>query len=324
MRSAERIRRAADRAASLTRRMLAFSRQEPMRRALVDLNEVVRETQELFSHSLPRRIGLKSDLEPGPLPVQGDEGQLGQIVMNLVMNAVDAMSEGGDLYISTRRREGGRIALVVRDSGEGIPADRVEKIFEPFYTTKPRGRGTGLGLATVRAIVLEHAGSIEVESQIGIGTKMTIILPEAEGTVRTVERSYTQDRAEPPTQTIFLLDVDELTCNLLSEVLCEAGYRVIVADGPEDALGRPSEFAMDLLITSYERRAMIGEVLARHGCDELQDMAVLYLTELGDRSSTTVDADGSEVNVLCKPFGIRTLLDRVREAIDRPRANESS
>jgi signal transduction histidine kinase len=189
-----RIKQAADRAAGLTRQILAFSRKQSMEMKVVDLNRIIMEFQYMIQRALGEDIELNLDLAPMSLSISADSGQIEQVLMNLVVNARDAMPNGGDLTIATgqRRFEAEDLAnhegalpglyttLMVRDSGTGMDEVTKQRVFEPFFTTKPIGQGTGLGLATVFGIVKQHQGTIEFESEVGKGTTFTVFLPAAE------------------------------------------------------------------------------------------------------------------------------------------------
>ena len=332
-RAARRVQRAADRGAALTSRLLAFSRRGVVQRRVIDLNEVVRETEELCAHTLPEDLAQTLELADGPLHVRADENQLGQVLLNLVVNAADAMPQGGRLTVATGRDGNGAVSLEVRDTGEGIPDAIREKIFEPFFTTKERGRGTGLGLATAASIVREHGGEIRVVSEAARGTTFTVLLPEADAPDRE------QPAAEPeasdgvladgasldaPDQTILLVEDDEMARELLVEVLEEAGYSVVPTAGPEEALerARQREGDVDLLVTDVVLPGMTGLELARELRARNRRVRVLYMSGYSDQALADRVGLGAQEAFLRKPFGNSALLDEVRKVLGDAPASE--
>jgi PAS domain S-box-containing protein len=321
-RSARRIQRAADRATALTTRLLAFSRRRATLHHPVDLNAVVRETGEIFAHALSEDVQLKLDLAAESVYVRADESQLGQVLMNLVVNASDAMQSGGNLTVATERSSDGRVALRVRDTGEGIPADRLDRVFEPFYTTKPEGKGTGLGLSTAVAIVREHAGGIEVESEPGIGTTFTLLLPEVSAPPDDPATTAKTERRRSDGESILLVEDDDIARELLCELLTEEGYALMATADAEDALRRASEpgARIDLLISDVVLPDLSGLELARRIRARHPDTRVIYVSGYTDQALADRGVLEADAAFLRKPFGNATLLETVREVLDQSRS----
>jgi PAS domain S-box-containing protein len=331
-RSADRIQRAADRAAALTTRLLGISRRQVIQARPVDLNEAVREIRELFIRTLAEDVEFKMNLSPGPLYAQADASQIGQVLMNLVVNAGDAMEAGGTLTLETSLGtlrgvrsvelglpEGDYVAVRVCDTGPGIPPEDRAHIFDPFFTTKEPGKGTGLGLSTSLGIIREHGGTIGVESVVGSGTTFTILLPVA----NLVAQEATAGAAVAPRtraegETILLVEDDETMSELLSEVLAAEGYNVVSVAGPSAALSSAESLdaAVDLVITDVVMPQMSGFLLAKELRSRHPGVQVLYMSGYTDQ----VLADRGELKdedpFIRKPFSNDALLRKVREVLD--------
>ncbi len=341
-RSARRIMLAVDRATELTSRLLGLSRRKVTQRGPLDVNHTLAEIRDLFLRTLPEDVLLKTDLSSEPLQVKADEGQLGQVLMNLVVNARDAMPTGGSLVLSTGRRQidaarasalgveaGAFVAIGVRDFGDGIAPELLERIFEPFFTTKEPGRGTGLGLAMSHLIVREHGGAIEIDSTPGVGTTFTVLLPEIEGTQPRSESTGAQPaaagaarrgarRSRP--EKILVVEDDAVMRELVIEVLDDAGYCVTTAASPQEALaaGLDDGSELDLLLSDVVMPGMTGfdlsgQLRARH--DQLR---VLYMSGYSDQALADRGELTMEEPFIRKPFGNQELLTKVRAVLDSP------
>jgi len=331
-RSARRIEKAADRATALTTRMLGFSRKQVTQRVPLDMNEAVEEIRELFVRTLAEDVEFKTELSSEVLHVFADESQLGQVLMNLVVNAGDAMPTGGNLLLTTAREEvfgdrarlldvspGRYVVLIVRDSGQGIPPEAMAKIFDPFFTTKDVGKGTGLGLSTAIGIIREHGGAITVESEVGIGTVFTVLLPEIDAPLIEAE---TADPAVARTQasgeTLLLVEDDEIARDLLNEILEEEGYVVLEAAEPVEALARAHahDGGVALVVTDVVMPHMSGFLLAKELRSQYPQIRVLYMSGYTDQ----VLADRGDLRgddpFIRKPFGNDSFLKKVREVLD--------
>ncbi len=332
-RAAWRIQKAADRAAALTARLLGFSRKQAAQRVAIDVHEAVREIRELFEGTLPEDVEFQVELWRDGLHVRADENQLYQVLTNLVLNAGDAMPAGGKLVVTTAREEvsgersqildippGSYAALRVRDSGHGIPAELLAQIFDPFFTTKEVGKGTGLGLSTALGIIRENGGAITVETEVGVGTMFTVLLPEIGapvGEARTTSGALA--RTEPASdETILLVEDDEIMRDLLTEVLEQEGYVVVSAGDPVEALAQSRAYdgRIALAVTDVVMPNMSGFLLAKELRLEFPTMRVLFMSgyadqELADRGDLSDDDP-----FIRKPFANHSLLSKVREVLD--------
>ena len=326
------IQAAAERAASLTRQLLAFSRQQVLHPAPVELDDIVAGMESMLERTLGEHIALATQLEGG-IVINADRHQIEQVIMNLAVNARDAMPDGGVLLIETRRmhvdHEGANVpaplvpgeyaALVVRDTGTGMDAATRARIFEPFFTTKPLGVGTGLGLSMVHGIVHQSGGSISVESNPGIGSAFTVLLPcvDAAETPRVHDVSLVPGGAA---ETVLLAEDDAAVRATVRRLLDEAGYTVIEAKNGGEAVARldeDAEHAIQLLVTD----AVMPDAGARDVIEIGQRIRPsLPILVISGHSAELVDPDGElGVDVLAKPFTSEQLLRRVRAAIDRAR-----
>ena len=262
------IRAAAERAASLTRQLLAFARRDPVDSVVVDVNQVVRSSADMLGRALGSTVHLSTRLHPGPLMIHCDPHQLEQVIVNLVINGRDAMPGGGRVTVSTgigvrpdRSIEG---RLTVADTGVGMDRSVADRAFEPFFTTKPRGQGTGLGLATVYGIVHRLGGDVTIDSAVGAGTEVTVRLPLVESR---------PSPASPPgqaatcggTERILVVEDDAALCAATARLLSSNGYEVTAARSAAEALARAAgdERGFDLLLTDVRMPGMSGEELGR-------------------------------------------------------------
>jgi two-component system cell cycle sensor histidine kinase/response regulator CckA len=326
------IRAAAERAANLTRQLLAFSRRQVMQSRALDINEVVTSLGKMLQRLLGEEVRLQTSLEPGPLSVHADSGMLDQVLLNLVVNARDAMPGGGRIVIATARRmvtpdeaaaidgavPGGHICLRVSDSGTGIAPENLSRIFDPFFTTKETGKGTGLGLATVFGIVRQHGGWVTVDSELGKGTTFQILLPAAEAA-----GAPRADAAEPAPRTgseTILLVEDEISVRVITRALLERqGYQVLEAANGIEALQvwEQRQGPVSLLFT---------DIVMPEGVSGRELAARLQAGDSGLRviftSGYSGDVAGRELslregqNFLQKPYSRQRLLDTVRRCLD--------
>jgi CheY-like chemotaxis protein len=306
---------AASRARELTRQLLAFGSKQRLLVQRASLNDAITGMRTLFTRLLPETIDIELDLSPDLPAVKADPSQLQQVVMNLAVNARDAMATGGRLRFATASVAGGGVELAVSDTGCGIPDDVRARIFEPFFTTKAEGLGHGLGLATVYGIVRQHGGTIEVDSEVGCGTTFTIRLPLAvdEVSVEPPPRS----RAERPRHHAIVLVVedDPLVRRSCANVLEERGMTVLVAADATAALalasGRTSP--IDVLVTDVVLPGMVGPALYARLSAWFPRLSVVYVTGYSD------DVAGSDVLrsqvVLRKPMSADALVEAVDDAL---------
>ncbi len=317
------ILRAAGRASELTRQLLAFARRQVTQPRPVSLNALVLETRKLLERLLGEDIVLVTELSQPLPPVQVDPGQIEQVLMNLAVNARDAMPKGGSLTIATGVLRGD-VVLDVADTGVGIPAEQQASIFEPFFTTKEHGKGTGLGLATCYGIVRQAGGRIEVSSEPGAGTRFRVLLPALpEGTLpmHTPSHGTRIDSLAPRGgETVLLAEDEPQVRQLALRLLRGLGYRVLVAESGEDALalaqGTPER--IDALVTDVVMPGITGEELAGQLRLTRPDLRVLFISGYAEDSDAIERALREGDAFLPKPFTASSLARHVREVLDRP------
>ena len=311
-------------AASLTRQLLAFSRQQVLAPQVLDLNVVVSRMRTLLSRLIDEHIHLQWRLAKGLDLVNADPGQIEQVVMNLALNARDAMPGGGTLTIETANlaRDGGQVMLAITDTGVGMDETSKEHLFEPFYTTKEVGRGTGLGLATVYGIVKQSGGTIRVRSEPGQGTTVQISLPHAEA-VRQPTRSQPRTASSlRGTETVLVVEDQREVRSVTVETLKRHGYTVIDAANGVEALeaARGSRGGIHLLLTDAVMPGMSGRELASRLRTHRPGMAVLYMSGYTNSGVDFPDRVGPAAAFIQKPFAPDALLQKVREVLDPPRS----
>jgi two-component system cell cycle sensor histidine kinase/response regulator CckA len=328
---AEEVEKAAQRAVSLTRQLLAFSRQQILTLAVVDLNTLVSDMQKMLPRLIGEDIAIDIDLDPSLGTTKADQGQIEQVVMNLAVNARDAMPNGGKLQIETANRDlddyycsehpgakpGRYIMLAMTDSGAGMTTQTLAHIFEPFFTTKEVGKGTGLGLATVYGIVKQSGGYIWVDSALGFGSSFQIFLPR-------VEESVSKATAEAPTdnlrgsETILLVEDADALRKLAQSFLADHGFKVITASSGEEAL-RVAEFhgrPIDLLVTDVVMPGMNGRALADRLLAKQPSLKVLYISGYTDSFIAGHGVLEEGTFLLHKPFTEEVLIRKVRDVLD--------
>ena len=323
--------RAARRGARLTQQLLAFSRRQVLEPRVLDLNRVVSGVEDLLRRVIGDDIELTTRLAPRLGPVVADAGQIEQVLLNLAVNARDAMPEGGRLTISTENKQivdreasevmglprGRFTALSVTDTGTGIDEAIRDQIFEPFFTTKEAGRGTGLGLATVYGIVRQSGGSIDVISSPGAGSRFEILLPQTDEIAPAEEPERPGSTLPTGTETLLLAEDEPAVRAFLSRFLSKQGYTVIEASDGEDALERAadSDRPIDLLVTDVVMPRLNGVELAARMRARHPGLAVVMISgHTGERSGLV---EGPDTLFLQKPFSIHDLAWKLRELLDR-------
>ena len=329
------VRRAGERAAGLTRQLLAFSRRQVLQPRVLDLNTVVREVEGLLRRVIGEDVELVAELAPNLGKVCADPGQLEQVLMNLAVNARDAMPGGGRLVIATGecealpdgvttrppQRSGGWVRLTVGDSGTGMDDETLRHIFEPFFTTKEPGKGTGLGLSMVQGIVEQSGGCMAVTSAMDRGTIFDIYLPLSEGThepaVETPAAAASPGRRAM--ETIVVVEDEAGLRGLVQTVLEQAGYRVMVAASPTEAeaLFTRHSGTVDLLLTDMVMPGSSGRELARRVLERHPGIRVLYMSGYSDLTHRQNGSLEGSLDLLQKPFSPETLTLRVREMLAR-------
>ena len=328
---AEQIRKAGQRAASLTRQLLAFSRQQVMQPHVLDLNSVVTDLARMLRRLIGSDIELALDLNPQAGRVFADQGQIEQVVMNLVINARDAMPEGGRLTVATRNVElrdtdaddvpgaepGWYVQLTVTDTGIGMDAQTLARIFEPFFTTKEQGKGTGLGLATVAGIIKQSGGHVAASSEPGKGASFCVLLPLTAGAVMVAGPKL---RPTPPAatrNTVLLADDDGALRELISEMLTRNGYRVLAAATPAEAQQIAREFRgpIHLLLTDIVLPGMKSPALAEALSRSQPEMQILYMSGYAESDPKARGSLPPDASLLQKPFTTEALLLAVSQAL---------
>jgi two-component system, cell cycle sensor histidine kinase and response regulator CckA len=334
------IRKAAERATALTRQLLAFSRKQIVDLRPLDLNMVLKDTESMLRRLIGEDIELRAILAPDVGYVKADAGQIEQVVMNLAVNARDAMPQGGQLTIETcavqldahhpRTRvdvpPGRYVLLTVSDSGVGMDARTRAHLFEPFFTTKEEGKGTGLGLATVYGIVKQSGGHITVYSEPGVGSSFGIYLPRHDAPPDASPASGEEVDAAGGTETILLVEDDDGVRGLLQECLCELGYSVMAAESPRSALelAARAERPADLLLTDVVMPGMSGRQLAARLRDAgALPARVIYVSGYADEAIVHHGVLEANLDFLHKPFTPSALARKLREVLSRPAAPDA-
>jgi PAS domain S-box-containing protein len=339
-RHAQQIRRAAERASMLTRQLLAFSRKQFLQPRVLDVNAVVEESSQMLRRLISENIELESKLDSALLRVKVDPSQLQQVLMNLAVNARDAMPRGGTLSISTANvrlpsgllerdpevEPGPYVMLTVTDTGVGMDGRTRARIFEPFFTTKRVGEGTGLGLSTVYGIVRQSGGHVVVDSEPGRGSRFAIYLPAVTEVVD--ERAPETRPVEATTghETVLLVEDDGMVRSLAVEALRLKGYRVLEAGDGREALAKAQQHgaAINLLITDVVMPRMTGRELAERLSSTQPDMRVLFMSGYPGSLGTQAGLLENAIDLLEKPFTSLVLVARVRKALDRARPVRAS
>lgn len=322
------ISRAGERAALLTRQLLAFSRQEFLAPRILDINSIVSECEKMLRRLIGEDVEFTTELAPGLFQVRADPGHIEQILLNLVVNARDAMPRGGRLTVRTRNAErtaapgtpdaNAFAVLEVSDTGVGMDQATHARIFEPFFSTKGN-RGTGLGLATIHDIVQKAGGRIEVVSAPNQGSTFTIYLPRAEGAARSSAVQPVKPSTSPPgTETILVVEDEEVVRSLARIILHSLGYTVLDANCGSDALAIANQHlgTIHLLITDVVMPEMSGCELAEHLGVIRPEMKVLFLSGYTDDAMLHHGVSRAEMAFLQKPFSPITLAAKVREVLD--------
>jgi PAS domain S-box-containing protein len=323
----EEIQKAGDRAALLTRQLLAFSRKQVLQPKVLDLNAVVAGTEELLKRLIGEHIELRVVLDPALGRVKADAGQLEQIIMNLAVNARDAMTPGGKLTIETMNAEpdeeesavyqGPRVMLSVTDTGCGMDAKTRDRIFEPFFTTKEFGKGTGLGLSTVYGIVKQSGGSVWVYSEVGIGTTFKVYLPCVSPVPESALLGDKLEKVEGGSQTILIVEDEAALLQVTRQSLEAVGYVILAAQSPAEAI-RISENHLGpihLMVTDVIMPGMNGAQLATHLSAPRPEMRVLYVSGYTDDTIVRHGVLDPGLAFLQKPFSPKALARKVGEVL---------
>ncbi len=325
------IQQATDRAATLTRQLLAFSRKQILELKIVDMNVIVQDMERLLRPLIGENIELVTGLAADLGRTRADAGQIEQVLMNLVVNAKDAMPEGGKITVQTSNvnlgddfrmqysytQPGPYVMLAISDTGHGMDKETQARVFEPFFTTKEKGKGTGLGLSTVYGIVKQSGGYVFVESELGRGTTFRIYLPRVQEATEPASTSQTALSASGGSETILLVEDEESVRLLVRETLEAKGYKVLESENGDTALriAAAHSGAIDLIITDVVMPGMSGPELAKQLCCSYPKTKVLYLS--GYTEDDVVHSGMSEGGTafLQKPFTLQVLSRKVREVL---------
>ena len=333
----EEVKKAGDRAAALTRQLLAFSRKQVLQPKVLDLNFIVLDLEKMLRRLIGENIELSTVLNPDLGSIKIDPGQMEQVIMNLVVNARDAMPEGGKLLIETENvylsdnytkqhigvSPGPYVMLAISDTGMGMEEETQEHIFEPFFTTKELGKGTGLGLSTVYGIIKQSEGSIWVYSEVGEGTTFKIYLPRVDEGAQHYTKSLETDANLHGSETILLAEDEEIVRNLAREVLESYGYHVLEAANGGSALLICEQYkeTIHLLLTDVIMPEMSGHTLVERLAGLRPQMKVLYMSGYTDSGMAQRGVMAEGAHFIQKPFSPRDLMRKIREVLNEPDAS---
>ncbi len=324
------IRLAGERAAQLTHQLLAFARREVVQPEVVDVNAVVHDIEQMLRRTLGEHIDLRSSLADDLCTVLIDPGQLEQILVNLAVNARDAMPDGGLLRIDTANMyvdesyaatrpelsPGPHVRLRVSDTGTGMAPEVLERVFDPFFTTKPPGQGTGLGLATVYGIVQQAGGRAQLYSEPGVGTTFTALLPATQQELAKTERAP-EPRRTVGGETILLVEDEQALREVTERILTAGGYKVITAANGPDALAVADCKHIDLLLTDVIMPRMPGTQLAERMCSERSSLQVLFMSGFAQPILDSTETLKEGVMLIEKPFSGSALLAKIDQVLGR-------
>jgi PAS domain S-box-containing protein len=328
----EEIRKAGDRAANLTRQLLAFGRKQMLKPVALNLNEVVFDMNKMLRRLIGEDIKFDAKLDPQLKKIKADPGQIEQVLVNLVINSRDAMPQGGALTIETANFEvdqqytgkllalppGGYVMLAVSDTGCGMDIETKARIFEPFFTTKDKGRGTGLGLSTVYGIVTQSGGNIWVYSEPDRGTTVKVYLPHFDGDEEAAERLSVETAAPRGSETILLVEDEDVVRGLARQILQQAGYKVLDAGSGDEALRLCREHSdpIHLLLTDVVMPETSGKEIAQSLTSLRPATRVLFMSGYTDDAIVHHGILDSNVEFIQKPFTPVALARKVREVLD--------
>jgi PAS domain S-box-containing protein len=320
---------AANRAAALTQRLLAFSRRQSLDTRAVDVNALVSSLEDLLVRTVDEKIRIRLDLKAGLPAALADPNQLESAILNLVINARDAMPDGGELSIETDQvsiegdyaaarqdmKPGSFVVLRVSDTGVGMPQAVLDKAFEPFFTTKPVGQGSGLGLSMVHGYVNQSGGQVRIHSNPGKGTSVTLFLPQSEAAESSTEIDHVR-AVQGAGQTVLLVEDDDSVRLLVSEVIEELGYTAIEAAEPNQAVPiLASGRSIDLMISDVGLPGMNGRQLAEIARQNRPELPILFITGYAENAAIRSDFLGTRMAMIAKPFNIEVLAAKIGEMI---------
>lgn len=329
----EEIKNAGQRATNLVHQLLTFSRKQIIKPRLINLNGVLKDLEKMLGRIIGEDILLEIIPSAGLWPVNIDPGQVEQVIMNLAVNARDAMPDGGNLNIKTENIElepgyfhdhavenliGPYVMLTVSDTGIGMDAETRERAFEPFFTTKEKGKGTGLGLSTVYGIVKQNGGYVWTYSEPGQGTVIKIYLPKGKEDTAEFKRAKTVEGSSKGAETILVVEDDQSLRKLSRVILERYGYKVLDAKSGRDALriAREYEGAIQLVLTDVVMPEMNGADLVKHLIRLKPDLKCIFMSGYSENTISSRGLLNSNINLIEKPFSAKTLVGRVRQVLN--------
>jgi two-component system cell cycle sensor histidine kinase/response regulator CckA len=331
----EEIKIAGERAAALTRQLLAFSRKQIVQPEILDLNELLTDIEKMVVRLIGEDVEIRMIPESALWRIEIDPGQMEQVIINLAVNARDAMPTGGKLTIETanmdldenyfaehgivEERPGPYVMMAVSDTGSGMDKEVQEHIFDPFYTTKEKGKGTGLGLSTIYGIVKQNNGFIWVYSEPGQGSTFEVYLPKVKGDVKAEEKGQTPVENLDGFETVLIVEDNDSLRKLARTVLKQNGYKVLAAENGEDALriSMGNKGPIDLIVTDVVMPKMSGRETVERLQPLYPKMKVIYMSGYTDNSIVHHGVLTPGLNFLEKPFSPEGLARKVREVLDK-------
>ncbi|MDP2989296.1 MAG: ATP-binding protein, partial [Kiritimatiellota bacterium] len=325
---------AAERATALTRQLLDFSRNQAIETKNVSLNTIIQNMQEFLGRTLGEKIKLNMRLDPGLRNIKADISRLEQVLINLIVNARDAMPGGGQLMIETDNLSldqnfcathpdlapGNYVELEVSDTGCGMPSKVLEHLFEPFFTTKAKGKGTGLGLTTTYGIVKQFGGHITVYSEVGRGTTFKIYFPESQEASAAVSPTTQESLLLRGNETIMVVDDEANIVAMVSQILTELGYHIIAATSGSEALNLSDQHArtIDMVLTDIIMPELNGPDLVRMLRQKRPALKALYMSGYANNAAAQIGVLKPDTAFLQKPFSSETLTSCIRKVLDAP------
>jgi CheY-like chemotaxis protein/anti-sigma regulatory factor (Ser/Thr protein kinase) len=308
-------------AAALTHRMLAFARQQPLDTRPIDINEHVHSLEDLLRRTIGERIGLSLDLTAIAAIAMVDPIQFESAVLNLVINARDALPQGGNIRLSTyaahsrgdsRLADGDYVVLSVRDDGVGIEHTVIDKVFDPFFTTKPLGQGTGLGLSTIYGFARQSGGDVHIRSQVGHGTEVTLLLPAGEALLPQAPEPIALPDRGAGEHVLVVEDMASVRM-FVTDVLVDAGYRCTLAEDADQALDLLArDPSIDIILSDVGLPQMNGRELANLARQQRPEVPILFMTGYAENAVNLQTFLEARMDMVVKPFRISDLLGRLR------------
>ena len=327
------IQKASESAADLTKRILAFSRKQIIEPKAMDLNTLIDHMKMMLVRLIGEDVNLITIPKAEHPVIMADSGHIEQIVLNLVINARDAMPEGGDLILETENvlideqycrthayvLPGDYVMLSVNDTGAGMPDEVIKHLFEPFFTTKPKGQGTGLGLSIVYGAVKQNKGSIEVYSEVGKGSKFRVYFPLFNGEASQADAAFPVDVRLEGKETVLLVEDNPMVLDFAVTILKQSGYRVLEALNGEEALNISDSFndRIDLLITDVVLPGINGKVLAKEFKKRRKETGVLFTSGYTENFIVQQDIINDGIHFISKPYSSHAILRKIREVLNR-------